>query len=177
MRAPVLDSAVLTGFFTHVDRKYFNETEGMWDEGHAYGICTVLNSSIAPLLIEQGHRAEIRGLDDDAAVKTGLHSKFDLLGGHDWLVVDDRYIVDIWAVGYLQLPKPLFDLEDPADRQFVAETYGSEQNWARVPFSPTAVAAGAADWQDYLPTVLPTLPGDTSLTESLPRPPATRELR
>lgn len=65
-------------------------------------------------------------------------------GGHDFALVDDRYIVDPWIMevesGNITTPsgqkafaeKGVFDLQDPLDRERVEKLYGSPKNWRRM---------------------------------------------
>lgn len=52
-------------------------------------------------------------------------------GGHDYLLVNDRYIVDIWIslyTGYID--QPVFDLQDPEDAADIQHIYGPRSNWS-----------------------------------------------
>lgn len=52
-------------------------------------------------------------------------------GGHDFVVVGDRWLVDFWAWDTYQLPD-LYDLDDPADKALVLKRYGPPVNWIRM---------------------------------------------
>jgi hypothetical protein len=58
-------------------------------------------------------------------VQRGLHP-----GGHDFAVVDQRWLTDPWvrlvASGYQEI---VYDLDDPNDAALVLKRYGSRENW------------------------------------------------
>lgn len=55
-----------------------------------------------------------------------------LQDGHDFAVVDRRYIVDPWIVETEHLSdRAVFDLENPADRAEVRRLYGDRRSWRR----------------------------------------------
>jgi len=49
--------------------------------------------------------------------------------GHDFAVVDDRYIVDPWLTEFTESPRGVFDLQDPADAEMIARVYGDPEVW------------------------------------------------
>lgn len=49
-------------------------------------------------------------------------------GGHDFLIVEKRYILDFWAAAYYG-HKPIFDLQ--ADAQEILKLYGPRECWTR----------------------------------------------
>jgi hypothetical protein len=51
--------------------------------------------------------------------------------GHDFTVVDDRWLVDFWAKDSYQLPD-LYDMTDPDERRQVRERYGDPGKWTRM---------------------------------------------
>jgi len=67
----------------------------------------------------------------------------ELAGGHDFAIVDDRYIVDPWLMEVeldrittltgkkLYVNQGVFDLENSNDRQLAREIYGPSSNWTR----------------------------------------------
>jgi hypothetical protein len=52
--------------------------------------------------------------------------------GHDFVVVDGRWLVDWWAKDTYQLPD-LYDLEDPAVKDQVRRVYGDPARWEKLP--------------------------------------------
>jgi len=101
----------LAKFWLQMDKKYFVEEDGIWHR--PYGTCTNINSSPTLMLRKAGHSVRVFGGDEDVLANSGFARDFDLLGGHDWAVVDDRWIIDQWAVEYLGVPKAIHDLRDP----------------------------------------------------------------
>ena len=56
-----------------------------------------------------------------------------LLDGHDFAVVDERYVVDPWIVETEHLSdRSVFDLNDPSDRAAVRRIYGDRTKWRLV---------------------------------------------
>jgi hypothetical protein len=49
-------------------------------------------------------------------------------GGHDFLLVEDRYILDVWAAAYYGY-KPIFDLQ--TDQVEILMLYGPRDMWIR----------------------------------------------
>lgn len=116
-------------FFEWADSKFYNDEHGMWDDEHYYGNCTHCNSSPMARLQAAGHKCVIMGVEDRTLRANG---HMDIDTGHDWLVVDDRWIVDIWAKFYDNFPKAVFDLQNPQDRAFIEHAYGPRDTWMTV---------------------------------------------
>lgn len=68
-----------------------------------------------------------------------------LTGGHDFVVIDNRYIIDPWLIevesGRITTKsgtiinlnsQGVFDLEDVADKYLILMLYGSKKNWKRM---------------------------------------------
>ena len=56
-----------------------------------------------------------------------------LQDGHDFAVVDHRYIVDPWIVETEHLSdRAVFDLKNPADHAEVRRLYGDRRSWRQV---------------------------------------------
>jgi len=54
-------------------------------------------------------------------------------GGHDFAVVDDRFIVDPWLRLVAGVSEQIvFDLADPGDASLAADVYGPRQCWERL---------------------------------------------
>ena len=54
-------------------------------------------------------------------------------GGHDFVIVDGRWLVDWWAKDTYQ-ERDLYDLQDPVDQALVLRLYGDPEKWK--PMSP-----------------------------------------
>jgi N12 class adenine-specific DNA methylase len=66
---------------------------------------------------------------DSDAVREGWHP-----GGHDFAIVDNRYLVDPWAKLVAGVRHRIaYDLQDDQDAALVAQTYGSPAIWSEIP--------------------------------------------
>lgn len=62
---------------------------------------------------------------DCLVVREGLHP-----GGHDFAVVDGRYLVDPWVQFLHRMPwQVVYDLQAPADAALAKARYGDESDW------------------------------------------------
>lgn len=52
-------------------------------------------------------------------------------GGHDFAVVDGRFLVDLWAMDYYDT-EGVYDLTDARDQREVKRLYGDRQKWVRL---------------------------------------------
>lgn len=53
-------------------------------------------------------------------------------GGHDFALIDNRYIADWWANSYYGHPD-LWDTQNPEHQKHIAKLYGDPRNWNEVP--------------------------------------------
>lgn len=56
-----------------------------------------------------------------------LHA--DGYDGHDFAIVDGRYLVDGWAKVFESRPRAVLDLLDPADQEEIHTYYGDPALW------------------------------------------------
>lgn len=54
-----------------------------------------------------------------------------LEGGHDFAVVDGRWLADFWAKDSYQLPD-LYDMNSPREMASVVKRYGDPSRWTRM---------------------------------------------
>lgn len=127
-----ITSEELARFWDYVDKKYYDPDEGTWQDRYDYGVCTLLNSSPTLLLREAGHSVQIFGGDEEALKNSGLATRYRYQGGHDWLLVDGRWIIDQWAAAYLGVTGSIHDLQDPG----VASLYPPRSTWKELGTSP-----------------------------------------
>ena len=95
------------------------------------------------ILQKFGHdRVKIFGFLDQENPGTAAGS---MRGGHDFAVVDDRYIVDPWIVEVFNhnITTPMdegldkltnqgvFDINDPKDQKMISVIYGPKEKWKR----------------------------------------------
>jgi hypothetical protein len=107
------------------DEAYYEEEEGVWlfSKGGQCGVCT-----------EGAIRISIRF----GGILYGYESKAnpsafiggDNCFGHDFVIVDRKYLVDFWAYSFAAIIKqPLFDLTNRSERAKVAYYYGPSNKW------------------------------------------------
>jgi hypothetical protein len=74
-----------------------------------------------------GSRAKLYGFDSDEVPESEI---VDFYGGHDFAVVDDRFIVDGWSVNVHGFSRTaVFDLLDPADAPVIRRLFGDPSRW------------------------------------------------
>lgn len=64
--------------------------------------------------------------DDNPLAKMGKDE-----GGHDFALIDERWLVDFWAQDTYEQPW-LYDLQDPDEAEVVAELYGNMDLWVQM---------------------------------------------
>ena len=120
--------------FELLDQRFYNQEQGMWPDDHPYGTCTYVNALPVAALTKAGHRCEMFGKDEEAFAGQAWDTKYHCVTGHDWLVVDDRWLVDFWIKPYLEVDRALYDLKNPTDQAEVEHLYGDRKEWqAAVP--------------------------------------------
>ena len=76
---------------------------------------------------------------DSDVVREGWHP-----GGHDFAIVDNRYLVDPWAKLLARVrDRVVYDLQDDQDARVVARTYGDSAIWSELPETGTAPTSEA----------------------------------
>ena len=76
-----------------------------------------------------GDRAQIFGFDQDENPASQIAQE---CGGHDFAVVDERYIVDGWIKNVDHLSqRAVFDLDDPDQADEIRRYYGDRSAWGR----------------------------------------------
>lgn len=92
--------------------------------------CTNYARHIRTTLEPEGHDVRIVGFanednPDCACVREDLHP-----GGHDFAIVDGRYLVDPWIrLVPMAREKIIYDLADDAEREAAIEVYGTPDHW------------------------------------------------
>ena len=98
----------------------------IFPDGTAAAMCTNWAIYVRRVL---GDRAAIYGFGDDENPDSEIAQT---CGGHDFALVDDRFIVDPWDVHYEGLhTSAVLDLQDPAETDKIAQLYGPRENWKR----------------------------------------------
>jgi hypothetical protein len=72
-----------------------------------------------------GDRAEIKYIL--SRLSPALHA--DGYDGHDFAVLDGRYLIDGWAKQFPGRPRAVLDLQDPADHEEIITYYGDPKLW------------------------------------------------
>lgn len=104
----------------------FPDAAAEFPDGTEWFICTNWAHYVRRVL---GDRAEIYGFDDESN-PTSLIAQES--GGHDFAVVDGRYIVDGWAKNVEQhIRCAVLDLDNPEHAAKIVELYGDRSKWDR----------------------------------------------
>lgn len=113
----------------------FNEDEecSVFPDGAAAAICTSWAKYVRRIY---GKRAELFGFLDKGNPESAIAQAF---GGHDFALLDGRFIVDGWlndndlmaATMNGRELRSVYDLECPADDDDIRALYGSRDKWVR----------------------------------------------
>lgn len=88
-----------------------------------FGHCT----SVAAYVLSTLKKGEIWGVGD------GVKAHANHGNGHDWSVIDRRYIVDPWNSTFTgETDQVVFDLQNPADAESIEYWFGDRKNWVRL---------------------------------------------
>lgn len=107
------------------EEELFNEDAEEWQflDGTAAALCT---SSAIQVVRHFAGRVVGYFSTDNPIAEIGLPDH----DGHDFALIDDRWLVDYWAWHVEGLvATPIFDLSNIADRTEVARLYGSPEQW------------------------------------------------
>lgn len=93
-------------------------------DGNCWAECTSWAMYVRRM---ERQRAKLYGFDSDENPDSEIAQ---LCGGHDFAVVDGRFIVDGWVANVEGMSKQaIFDLRDPADVADIHELYGDTALW------------------------------------------------
>lgn len=96
----------------------------LWPDGTRWSTCTNWAHYCARVL---GKRAQTLGFFDDDNPDSAVASDY---GGHDFSLVDGRWIVDGWLREVACMSNRIvFDLENPDDAADIAKFYGDRNTW------------------------------------------------
>lgn len=109
------------------ERRDLDEECTVFPDGRAVAYCT--NWARYVRRIEGPMRCELYGFFSDAVPESSIARS---CGGHDFAIVDGRYLVDGWLKSVeCASPVAVFDLEDRANTDTVARLYGPREKWPR----------------------------------------------
>lgn len=106
-------------------------------DGDDFGRCTNSANWMSSLV-----NGETLGflVDDNPSVSDRM---IDVAGGHDFTVVEDRFVIDLWNAIFVGnrdskgAPDPIvFDLEAPAQACRIKELYGEKGHWSKLNTGP-----------------------------------------
>lgn len=107
--------------------------ESTFPDGSAAVVCT----NCAERMIELAGNGEVWGWEEGtnptSVVAGPTHgAMLDTGQGHDFAIIDDRFLVDAWAKNVEgSAPRAVFDLLDAGDRAEVARLYGDPLTWLK----------------------------------------------
>lgn len=113
--------------YAHLDRDARPGAESLLPDGTSAVCCT----NYAGLVFRHlPGRVRIYGFDNEANPTSRVAREDIHPGGHDFAVVDDRFIVDPWPrLVPCAFEQMVFDMADPADAALVADIYGPRECW------------------------------------------------
>jgi hypothetical protein len=123
----------LSAFIRSLDEEvFFDEVESLnrFRHGGHWAICTD-----SALRVARQFKGTVWGYYaiENLQAAIGL----SIAGGHDFAVIDSRWLVDYWACNVAQvIQTPIFDLNEDKDRDEVRRLYGPSRRWSMT-FSPT----------------------------------------
>lgn len=117
----------------------FEDSGSEFPDGTAWAFCTNWAHYVRRVL---GARCEIYGFDEEQNPDSLIAQE---AGGHDFALVDGRYIVDGWAKNVEGMAnRAVFDLEDEAQTDEILRLYGHRENWGRGDGNENAIDAESA---------------------------------
>lgn len=124
-----LDLDILNTMFGNPDNysSFHDEEEGVSlfpDRSQSF-ICTNWAGYVRRVL---GVRVAIMGFYGDSNPASSIGADF---GGHDFALVDGRWIVDAWAVDLSCHDRAVLDLEHPDHAEAIGKLYGDRSKWER----------------------------------------------
>jgi len=110
------------------EEEFFNEEAEEWQfrDGSACAICTASAKQIAQRFggLVLGYQSA-----SNRTASIGLPA----IDGHDFALIDDRWLVDYWAWRVEQLiTTPIFELTVDAERRMATNLYGPRSCWSTV---------------------------------------------
>lgn len=96
--------------------------------------CTDYAHLIRDVLTPLGHRVDVVGFANEDNPESLCAIEEYHPGGHDFAIVDDRYLIDPWVRLVAAVEDQIFyDLNDPADFAKAVRIYGPREKWLSLP--------------------------------------------
>lgn len=113
--------AELEAFIDALDKQVVvsGDEEHVFPNGRAAAICTS-----GACIVADHFGGKRFGFPGDYSIENR-----DTQGGHDFAVVDDRYIVDYWIKHVVGDARGVFDMRDPNDAKLIQHYYGDQTKW------------------------------------------------
>jgi len=111
-----------------VSEERYQDDEGCWSfrSGGSCGVCT--DSAIK---IVRHFGGKVVGYNCSSNPRAAIGKQF--CEGHDFAVIDERFLVDYWALRVISLiTDPVFDLARDRDRREASRLYGNPNTWEQV---------------------------------------------
>jgi hypothetical protein len=107
-----------------------------WDEAEGRSLLpdgepAIMRGACAAYIVELEGAGKIVGFYD--GTNPTAHAAGYAGGGHDFALIDDRYIADPWVKETgLTSTRAVFDLQDPEDQEEIQHLYGDPRMWEAV---------------------------------------------
>lgn len=108
--------------------EFFNDEDQEWQfrDGSACGVCTA-----SAMLVAKRFCGTVFGYN--CANNRVAEIGFPVTHGHDFALIQDRWLVDYWAWRVEALiPEPTFDLTQNVNQEIVRRLYGDPLSWSIV---------------------------------------------
>lgn len=124
-----LDAATLEAIFgdqeAYCIRHGEEDEESVFPDGTAAFVCTNWATYVRRVA---GERAKLYGFFEHDNPGSSIARDF---GGHDFAVVDDRFIIDCWATDLGAGTRSVLDMNDHEHAADIASLYGDRLLWKR----------------------------------------------
>lgn len=121
---------MLDALSSAIDRFYDSES-GTFGEGYdhfhnAAGQATLVKAAMEDI----GLPSQVFGTD---ALPEGTQHPENSGEGYDWIVVDNRWVVDLWVRSYWGTKYPVvYDMKDPKQLAAVIQNFGPLKTWEKL---------------------------------------------
>lgn len=146
----VISSTEFDARFGHLDHTAMPDTESLMPDGSSAVCCTNYAHYVRSTLGALGHQVQVVGFaNEDNPTSRCAIDEFHP-GGHDFAIVDSRYLVDPWVRLVAGVEDQIFyDLNNSDDAKKAHEIYGPRSLWLPLPYAEV-----------YQPTEAPKLQND-----------------